>query len=182
MAEALTVWRRTAGIVVADGGYWARMEPADLQPDLEVDSPQPPPELPADHQRPDGLDDTTVAALGTLTDALETVIRARGHLYAFHQLTGRADHRLDDAVELLREAGHSELADQIETDLIGRNVIPGRWTFQIIEGYDDNYYDRLVEMERKAREQLADGKRHLNEAEMKQRRTTPGRPGHEMEP
>jgi hypothetical protein len=156
------------------------MEPADLQPDLEVGGAEP--ELPPDHQRPPGLDDVTVAALGTLTDALETSIRARGHLYAFHQLTGRADHRLDDAVELLRDAGQHELADQISTELIGRNVIPGRWTFKIIEDYDDHYYDLLVAFERQARDKLAEGKRHLNEAEMKQRRVTPGRRGHEIAP
>jgi hypothetical protein len=156
------------------------MDPADLQPDLEVGNPEP--ELPPDHRRPEGVDDLTVTALGTLTDALETAIRARGHLYAFHQLTGRADHRLDDAIELLRKAGHEELAEQISTELIGRNVIPGRWTFKIIEDYDDNYYDLFVTLERRARDQLVDGKRHLNEAEMKQRRVTPGRPGHEIDP
>jgi len=154
--------------------------PAELQPDLDVAGPEP--GLPADHQRPEGVDDVTVAAVGTLTDALETVIRARGHLYAFHQLTGRADHRLDDAVELLRKAGHDELAEEITTELIGRNVIPGRWTFKIIEDYDDNYYDLFVELEKRARDELTGGKRHLNEAEMKQRRVTPGRPGHEIDP
>jgi hypothetical protein len=155
-------------------------EPADLQPELEVSGPQP--GLPPSHQRPDGVDDLTVAALGTLTDALETVIRARGHLYAFHQLTGRADHRLDDAVELLRKAGHTELADHITTTLIGRNVNPGRWTFKIVEDYDDGYYDKILALERQAREQLVDGKRHLSEAEMKVRRATPGEPGHEIQP
>jgi hypothetical protein len=156
------------------------MEPADLRPELEVEGRDP--QLPADHQRPEGLDDASVAALGTLTDALETAIRARGHLYAFHQLTGRADHRLDDAVDLLREAGHHELAERISTELIGRNVNPGRWSFKIIEDYDDNYYDVFVAMERLARDQLADGKRHLREAELKLRRITPGHPGHEITP
>ena len=149
-------------------------EPADLQPDLEVAPP------PAGHERPDGVDDVTVAAVGTLTDAMETVIRARGHLYAFHQLTGRADHRLDDAVKLLRQAGHHDLADRIETELIGRNVIPGHWTFRIIEEYDDHYFSLFADLEEQACDQLTGGKRHLNEAEMKQRRATPGQPGHEI--
>ena len=30
-------------------------------------------------------------AVGRVTEALETIERARGHLYSFHQLTGRAD-------------------------------------------------------------------------------------------
>jgi hypothetical protein len=29
------------------------------------------------------------------------------------------------------------LADRVETDLIGRNVSAGRWTFQIVEDFDD---------------------------------------------
>jgi hypothetical protein len=155
-------------------------EPADIQREPEVGGRQP--GLPPSHQRPDGVDDLTVAAVGTLTDALETVIRARGHLYAFHQLTGRADHRLDDAVELLQKAGHTELAERISSTLIGRNVNPGRWTFKIVEDYDDGYYDQILALERQAREQLVDGKRHLSEAEMKVRRTTPGEPGHEIQP
>src|SRR4051794_2044886 len=90
-----------------------------------------------DHRRPDGMDDTTVAALGKLSEALETTERARGHLYSMHQLTGKADFMLDDAVRLFRQAGHHDLADRIERELIGRNVISGRWTYQIVEDYDD---------------------------------------------
>lgn len=48
-----------------------------------------------------------------MTEALETTECARGHLYAFHQLTGRADGQLDEAVELLRAAGHDDLADRV---------------------------------------------------------------------
>ena len=35
----------------------------------------------------DDVDDRTVEAVGKLTEALETVERARGHLYSFHQLS-----------------------------------------------------------------------------------------------
>ena len=64
----------------------------------------------ADRSRPD-LDDTTVEGLGKLSEALETVDQARGLLYGFHQLTGKADLLLQDAVELFRKAGHTQLAD-----------------------------------------------------------------------
>ena len=37
------------------------------------------------HQRPPGVGDATVAALGKLSEALECVEDARGHLYAFHR-------------------------------------------------------------------------------------------------
>ncbi|MBQ0895254.1 hypothetical protein KBX37_19480 [Micromonospora sp. U56] len=134
------------------------------------------------HRRPDGVTDETVAALGKLSEALETVERARGNLYSLHQLIGHADLMLDDAVAQLRAAGHEDLAERVHTELLGRNVIAGRWTFQIVEDFDDNYYAVFRELDRAARDQLVDGRRHLYEAEMKERRRTRGRPGHEARP
>jgi hypothetical protein len=52
------------------------------------------------------MDDATVDALGRLSAALETAEDARGHLYAFHRLSGRADLDLDDAIAALRAAEH----------------------------------------------------------------------------
>lgn len=138
---------------------------------------------PADrHRRPVGADDETVAAVGKLSEALETVERARGHLYSFHQLTGSADLALGEAVDGLREAGHAALADRIERELVGRNVLQGRWTFQIVEEYDDTYYALFQGFEKQARDQLLDGRRHIFEAEMKQERRTHGAEGHEATP
>ena len=127
------------------------------------------------HCRPASVTDETV-------EALETVERVRGHLYSMHQLTGKADFLLDDAVELFRAAGHDAIADRLTTDLIGRNVIGGRWTFQLVEEYDDGYYAEFRQLERDARDTLAGGRRHLYEAELKERRRTRGRPGHEARP
>ncbi|MDI5937120.1 MULTISPECIES: hypothetical protein [unclassified Micromonospora] len=132
--------------------------------------------------RPTDLDDTTVVALGELSKALETIHRVRGHLYSAHQLVGGADLTLDRVVKLLREAGHDEVADRVEHELLGRNVLPGRWTFQIVEEFDDGYYAAFQEIERDAREKLAGGRRHIFEAEMKERRRTHGMPGHEATP
>jgi hypothetical protein len=134
------------------------------------------------HRRPAGVSDATVEALGKLSEALECVERARGHLYSLHQLIGHADLMLDDAVELFRSAGHPELAARVEEDLLGRNVIAGRWTFQIVEDFDDGYYALFRELDRRARDELVGGRRHLYEAEMKERRRSPGRPGHEARP
>ncbi len=132
-----------------------------------------------DHQRPDGVSDATVSALGKLSEALEAVEVARGHLYQFHRLTGTADLTLGQAVEELREAGHGDLADRLERDLVGRNLLEGRWSFQIVEEYDDSYYSAFKDLEREAREQLVGGARHLFEAEMKQDRRTDGARHHE---
>lgn len=140
------------------------------------------PSLDDAHARPDGTSDDTVAALGKLSEALEVVEEARGMLYTFHRRSGTADLTLGEAVDLLRKAGHDDLADEIETDLVGRNVLPGRWTFQIVEEYDDGYYTRFKDHERRARERLMEGRRHVFEAEMKADERTEGRPGHEATP
>ncbi len=131
------------------------------------------------YRRPEGLDDATVEALGKLSEALEIIEHARGHLYAFHRLTGKADFALGDAAELLHQAGHHELAKRIEEELVGRNVIEGRWTFQIIDEYDETYYGPCKELELQAREKLAGGRKHLFEAEMKEDRRTHGLKNHE---
>jgi hypothetical protein len=134
------------------------------------------------HTTPRGVSDETVEALGQLSEALETCERARGHLYTFHQLTGSADIQLGNAIESLRKAGHTTVADRLETELLGRNVIAGRWTFQIVEDYDENYWQLFRDLERNAREELAEGRRHLYEARMKQHERSKGRPGHEATP
>jgi len=135
-----------------------------------------------EHVRPEGVDDLTVEALGNISEALEAIEIARGHLYSFHRITGTADLTLGKGVDQLREAGHSELADRFERELVGRNVLYGRWTFQIMEEYDDGYYATFTRLEKEARDALVAGKRHLYESEMKEARRTHGRTGHEQRP
>jgi hypothetical protein len=127
-------------------------------------------------------DDATVEAAGLLSEALEYADRARGHLYAFHQLTGRSDFLVGDAAEALRKCGHAELADRLERELVGRNVIADRWTFQVVEDYDDNYWGTFRAVEAEVREQLTGGRRHLQEARMKTERRTHGHPRHQAGP
>jgi len=134
------------------------------------------------HMPPPGVDDTTLEALGTLSLALETTERARGHLYAFHQLTGAADRTLGEAVRLLREAGHTEQADLVEHDLVGRDVIPGMWTFEIIEAYNTTYHRRFAGVEEQVRQDLVEGRQHLCEARMKQARRTHAHPDDSTHP
>jgi hypothetical protein len=136
----------------------------------------------AAHRRPAGVRDATVEAVGKLSEALEVLEDARGHLYAFHRLTGTADLALGEAVDLLRKAGHEEQADRLNRDIVGRNVIGGRWTFQIIEDYDDSYYIPFKAAEKQVRDELVEGKRHLFEAEMKEDRRTHRHPHHEAQP
>ncbi|MXG88864.1 hypothetical protein [Nocardioides flavescens] len=134
------------------------------------------------HTRPDGVDDATVEALGKLSEALEVVEECRGLLYAFHRRSGTADLTLGEAVDALRDAGHTELADRIEREVVGRNIIEGRWSFQVVEEYDDTYWSKVREVEQAARDELVGGRRHLFEAEMKEDRRTRGERHHEATP
>lgn len=136
----------------------------------------------SEHTRPERVSDATVEALGRLSEALEAVEIARGRLYAFHRISGTADRTLSEAVDLLRKAGHHELADRADTELVGRNVLKGRWSFQIVEEYDDTYWTPFRELESTARAQLVDSRRHVYEAEMKERERTRGNPDHTAVP
>jgi hypothetical protein len=133
-------------------------------------------------RRPEGVDDATVEAVGALTEALETAERARGRLFDFHQLTGSADEKAGRAAALLRDAGHTALADELERDLVGRNVVSGRWTFQLVEDYDDGYHQAFRDWERRVRDDLLGGERHVFEAELKERNTTAGAPDQRLDP
>ena len=77
------------------------------------------------------------------------------------------DRQLQDAVTLLRAAGHRSDADELERTVVGADVIPDRWTFQIVEAYDDGYYASFRAAESSIRQSRAAGVRHLLEAEMK---------------
>lgn len=134
------------------------------------------------NRRPAAVDDATVAAVGKVTEALEWVERARGRLYDFHQLSGHADLLLGEACDDLRAAGHGELADRIHRDIVGRNVIEGRWTFQMVEEYDATYWSAFREMETSVRAALCGGARHVHESEMKDDRRTDGARRHERRP
>jgi len=135
-----------------------------------------------EHTRPEGAGDTAVEAAGKMSEALEKLERARGHLYGFHQLIGEADLALDEVLDGLRECGEDEVAQRLETELLGRNVIPGRWTFQIVEEFDDTYWEVFRAHEKAVRDALVGGRRHVYESEMKERRRTPGHEGHEARP
>ena len=116
------------------------------------------------------MDERAVETAGKMSEALETLERARGHLYSFHQLVGEADFKLDQVLDGLRELGQNDLADQLQRELVGRDVLPGRWTFQIMEEFDDGYYSVFRAQEKAVRDALTDGRRHVLEARMKAER------------
>lgn len=136
----------------------------------------------SDHQRPPRVTDLELEAAGKVSEAFEWVERARGRLFDLHQMIGRADCLLEDAADLLDEGGHAELATHVRREAVGRNVLDGRWTFQIVEEFDAVYYEAIRDTETLVRDKLLDGRRHVFEAELKEKRRTRGIPGHEAQP
>ena len=126
------------------------------------------------HGRPDGVDDATVAAVGKASEAFEWVVRARGRLYDFHQMMGRADLLLGEAVERLEDAGHGDVAAELRATYLGRNAIADRWTFEIVEDFDTTFYATASDWDRRLRDELTGGIRHLHESEMKAARREDG--------
>ena len=135
----------------------------------------------SDHEPAEDVSDETAEGVGKLSEAFEYIERAKGHLYSFHQLMGRADFLVEEAADTLRGAGHEEFAERLARDLVGRNVLAGRWTFQVVEEFDDVYYEFFRGLERESRE-LTGGVRHLQEARMKQQRRSHGRDAHRADP
>jgi hypothetical protein len=125
------------------------------------------PDRPVQRARVDGLDDDTVAALGKLSKAFEVIENARGLLYQFHRMSGTADLTLQEAIDDFRKAGHEDVADMLDDVLVGRDVLPGMWTFQIVDAYDQTYYSVFKGMDEWATDRLAGGVKHIYEAEMK---------------
>jgi len=126
--------------------------------------------------------DDVVEAIGKASEALEWVERARGHLYSFHQLMGRADAIFSTAAELLEKVELSQDSARMTSQMVGRNVIDGRWTFQIVEEFDDVYYQVAVETVRALERDHLQGRRHVYEARLKEAERTRNLPGHEHRP
>jgi hypothetical protein len=135
------------------------------------------------HLRPDGVSDEVVEAIGKFSAALDHIEDARGHIYAFHRLMGSGERTLEEAYDLIKDVpGLEEYAEAMDREVLGRNPLPGMWSFQMVEGYDDEFYGPIKGLHQRMLDELLDGKRHVFEAEMKQLRRTPGVRGHEKNP
>jgi hypothetical protein len=128
------------------------------------------------------VDEALIDAVGKASEAFEYIERCRGHLYTFHQLMGRADFLFEEAADMLSAAGADDEAERLDGEVVGRNVLDGRWTFQIVEEFDAIYYDAVRSAVRHLEERYQDGLRHVYEARMKEQRRTRGRRNHEHRP
>jgi hypothetical protein len=120
--------------------------------------------------KPDAdLSKTELAALHDLQLGIEHLHRGYGHLLAFHHAVGRGMNRFEDAREELRESGHDARADALRDDLLPAGVFDERWSYELVETFEDGFLPAAVEFESAVREELASGRRHVTERH--QRRT-----------
>lgn len=134
------------------------------------------------NRRPAGVSDATVEATGKLGEALEWLERTRGRLYDFHQMSGHTDLLFGEAADELEAAGHVEHAERLRERYVGRNIIEGRWSFQVVEEYDQTYWRPIRQFCDDVRSDLLAGREHVYESEMKERRRTEGRTHHRARP
>ena len=95
---------------------------------------------------------------------VEWMLRAQGHLLAFHHAIGHGMDHLDTAESEFRTTGHVALADRIRDDLLPRGVTADdRWTYSVVEEFQRSFLADIVAFERDARDAVADGNRHVAE-------------------
>jgi hypothetical protein len=111
-----------------------------------------------------------IRAAHHLALALEYVARARGHLLTMHHLIGHADNMLDQVVDELDEAGRSDLVELVRREVFGRDVVAGKWTYQLVEDFDAGYWEAWQGTEAAVRQELTGGKRFVHEATLQDRR------------
>lgn len=116
------------------------------------------------------LDEDERTALHEVELGIEHLQRAHGHLVSFHHAVGRGMDHLATAESKLRDAGYDGLADAIRDEYLPRGVIEsqhpddhGRWSYDVLETYEEAFLDDIVAFGRKATERISDGLRHPQE-------------------
>lgn len=141
----------------------AGVEPIDLR-DGTIASP-------TSTSHGDVPDRELLETMATAAEAIEYIERARGHLYTLHHLLVRADILFSEAATSLREQGHPDEAEILETRVIGRNVIDDRWSFEVVEAFEDGFYGPVSGAVRDIERRTVGGRRHALDAAVKQART-----------
>ena len=66
------------------------------------------------------------------------------------------------------------MSELIRRELYGRNVLEGRWTFEVVDEFDAGFYAAWRDVESRVREQLSGGAKHRFERRLKAERQAKG--------
>lgn len=113
------------------------------------------------------IHDATVDAVHQKEQALKWMERAWGCLLECHHNVGHAQLTMLDAVDKLDVAGHGEMAHSLRTTVATDDVLPGRWTYQVVDEFRVRLLEATRRFEADLRERLAGGVRHRHEARQK---------------
>jgi len=125
-----------------------------------------------ERSRPEDLSEVERETLHEVELGIERLHRAHGHLVAFHHNTGRAMDHLASAEDLLRECGYPDLADELRDEHLPRGVVAdcegdetlaGRWSYAVLEDFQDSFLDGVVAFGERVTERVAGGLRHAHE-------------------
>lgn len=110
------------------------------------------------------LTETEIEALHEVELGIEWLHRAHGKLVAFHHNTGHAMEHLAAAENLLRESGHTDVADAVRDAYLPRGVIDeDRWSYDVLESFEAGFMADVTELSERARRDVADGRSHVAE-------------------
>lgn len=109
------------------------------------------------------LDEAEREALHSVELGMELLRRAHGDLVGVHHKTGHAMDHFERAEGQLRACGYDELADALRCEYLPRGAIDDRWTYDLLERFEEGFLSDLTGFEERAREEVADGRRHVAE-------------------
>ena len=110
------------------------------------------------------LGEVECEALHEVELGVEWLHRAHGSLVEFHHKTGHAMDHFAEAERQLRACGHTDLADALRDEYLPRGVIDDdRWSYDVLESYQEGFLTDLTAFEAHAREAVSDGERHVTE-------------------
>lgn len=106
--------------------------------------------------------------------AAEWFERAFGALLDAHHAVGHGQLMLLQAADALRDAGHPVLAERARREVAPRDVVDGRWTYQLVDEFRAHMLGPVRTFDDEVRARLAGGVRHRFEARQKREIAGPG--------
>lgn len=115
-----------------------------------------------------GLTAEVREAMDAVEVACEWVERAFGSLLDAHHRTGRAQILLLEAADAMESLGRADHAARIR-EVAARDVLPGRWTYRMVDEYRSLLIEPVRAMEEDVRADMTGGLRHVHEIDLRRR-------------
>ncbi|MWG34936.1 hypothetical protein [Halomarina oriensis] len=108
-------------------------------------------------------------ALHDLQLGIEKIHRGYGALLDWHHHVGGGMDYFADAEERLREAGHTEFADELRDVHLPAGAVEDRWTYELVDEFRREFLADVTAFEEGVREALAEGTPHVTERRQQRR-------------